>query len=154
MRLQHICPDKCEWMVGHKTMCTVQSHQMAKVVCQSRVSMQSWLGVVSFSIEKKIRKCLAEITCCEIGNWPLISNIQHLLVVSLPEEQFLAKSIDFFCGIGKSTVDDGSHADSSFTAGVSSYGILCAGRSIWGTDCTIPSSGYIDRFCVDIWMCR
>ena len=70
----HIYPDKCEWMVGNKTICTVQSHQMAKVVCQSRVSSQSRLGVVFFSIGKKIRKCLAEIICCEIRNWPLVSS--------------------------------------------------------------------------------
>ena len=71
-------------MMGHKTMCSVQSHQMAKIVCKSQVTLQSLLGVVSFSIRKKIRKCLAEVTCSELGNKPLISILSLLLQCFVP----------------------------------------------------------------------
>ena len=92
---------------------------MVKVVCQSQVSSQSWLGVVSFSIGKKIRKCLAEVTCYEIRNWALVTTRPFSICLLV---HCLKSSVNrFSCGIGKSTVDDGSLADSSFAAEASSY---------------------------------
>ena len=63
----------------------------------------------------------------------------------------MSKVNRFSCGIGKSTVDDGSLVDSWFTAEAFSCGMLCVEGQIWGTDRPIASSGYIDS-CV--WICE
>ena len=60
----------------------------------------------------------------EIGHWSLVGHSTFACWFSAYRAA-LSKVNRFSCGIGKLTVDDGSLADSSFTAEASSCGMLC-----------------------------